>query len=412
MSLFRAPPSVIIVLAGIASALHMGKVPPALHVLGGDFSLSLFQSGLLLSLIQLAGMCGSIFIGLYADITGLKRNIMAGLFVLSSASLLGAQSGSGVLLLFFRALEGVGFLLVVLPAPAMIRHVVKEENLNFSLGAWGCFMGAGMGMALLIGPFAIQLVGWEGWWLAISGWTLIILALVYLRVPSDTSKTRERKETHPKQWASEIKVTLSHPGPWLIAGCFGLYAGQWLAIIGFLPSIYIQAGLGGTSVAYLTALVASSNVLGNLSSAYMMHRGVAPHKILYTGFVLIIIFSITTFSGADGQHFFLGFLSVLAFSTLSGLIPGALFSQAVKLSPKKNNVSTTVGWMQQVSAFGQFAFPPVTAMLASWVGGWQWTWVLTTTASLMALLLVFQLGRLSDGQVGDAAKEQLLPAKR
>ncbi|WP_444989308.1 MFS transporter [Halomonas mongoliensis] len=85
MSLFRAPPSVIIVLAGIASALHMGKVPPALHVLGGDFSLSLFQSGLLLSLIQLAGMCGSIFIGLYADITGLKRNIMAGLFVLSSA---------------------------------------------------------------------------------------------------------------------------------------------------------------------------------------------------------------------------------------------------------------------------------------------------------------------------------------
>ena len=38
---------------------------------------------------------------------------------------------------------------------------------------------------------------------------------------------------------------------------------------------------------------------------------------------------------------------------------------------------TTVGWMQQWSALGQFAGPPLVAWVASRAGGWQWTWVAT-----------------------------------
>src|SRR5256885_6804557 len=67
------------------------------------------------------------------------------------------------------------------------------------------------------------------------------------------------------------------------------------------------------------------------------------------------------------------FRSVL-FSAAGGLIPGTLFSMAVRLAPDESPVSTTVGFMQQWSSVGQFAGPPLVAAVAVQAGGWQWAW--------------------------------------
>jgi hypothetical protein len=40
-------------------------------------------------------------------------------------------------------------------------------------------------------------------------------------------------------------------------------------------------------------------------------------------------------------------------------------------------VATTVGWVQQLSALGQFVGPPVVAALAAQAGGWQLTPLVT-----------------------------------
>jgi MFS family permease len=56
-------------------------------------------------------------------------------------------------------------------------------------------------------------------------------------------------------------------------------------------------------------------------------------------------------------------------------------------------VSTTVGYMQQFSALGQFAGPPLVAWLAACAGGWQWTWTVTATLSLTGALLAHFIGR-------------------
>jgi MFS transporter, CP family, cyanate transporter len=52
-----------------------------------------------------------------------------------------------------RAVEGVGFVLVVLAAPPLIRRHVPPEQLQMALGSWGAFMPAGNALALLIGPW-------------------------------------------------------------------------------------------------------------------------------------------------------------------------------------------------------------------------------------------------------------------
>ena len=87
----------------------------------------------------------------------------------------------------------------------------------------------------------------------------------------------------------------------------------------------------------------------------------------------------------------LRYVAVLLFSAVGGLIPATLFSLAVRLAPSEQTLSSTVGWMQQWSAFGQFAGPPLVAWVASRSGGWQWTWVATGACSLLGLLLAARI---------------------
>jgi CP family cyanate transporter-like MFS transporter len=74
-------------------------------------------------------------------------------------------------------------------------------------------------------------------------------------------------------------------------------------------------------------------------------------------------------------------------------VPATLFVLAVRVAPGASTVATTVGLMQQASAFGQFAAPPLVAWLAHRVGGWQWTWVVTGACASIGLLLAGRLAR-------------------
>ena len=144
-----------VIFSGVVAALQIGKLPPALPELSQTLGLSLMQAGFLLSLVQLAGMTLALAVGLSADGLGLKRSMLAGLFVLGLASALGATAESAQALMVWRAIEGVGFLWVTLPAPGLIRKLISEQHLRKLLGYWGAYMPAGTA------PFGCQSLAGE-----------------------------------------------------------------------------------------------------------------------------------------------------------------------------------------------------------------------------------------------------------
>ena len=87
------------------------------------------------------------------------------------------------------------------------------------------------------------------------------------------------------------------------------------------------------------------------------------------------------------------YAAVLAFSMVGGLIPATLFSLGIRLAPTPATVATTVGWMQQWSAAGQFLVPPLMAWIAVNAGGWQWTGWVSSAFCVMGLLLAGQIKR-------------------
>lgn len=402
-------PAAVVIAAGVVAALHVGKLSPALPVLREVLDVSLLQAGFLLSLVQLAGMLLGLAVGLTADGLGLKRSLVGGLLLLALASLAGGLAQDVTGLLLWRALEGLGFLLVAMPAPSLIRHLVPPARMSAVLGLWGGYMPLGTALALLGGPWVIAHSRWQVWWWGLGALTLLMAGAVGRLVPPDRER-RLRPHLHPlpggagalapaERWPQRLRLTLSARGPWLVALSFALYSGQWLAVIGFLPTIYAQAGVAGGVTATLTALVAAVNMLGNLAAGRWLGRGVPPQALLYTGFAVMGLGTLAAFASwpltAEGQGLppSLRFAAVLLFSMVGGLIPGTLFFLAVRLAPGANTVSTSVGWMQQWAALGQFTGPPLVAWVAASTGGWHWTWAVSGVCALLGMALASQVNK-------------------
>jgi len=394
---FGIHPSWVIVLAGVCAALHIGKLPPALPVLQTALNITLVQAGFLLSAVQIASMTLGLAVGLSADSLGLRRSMLTGLFLLSCASLAGGFATEPTRLLALRALEGLGFLLVVMPAPALIRRTVTVDQLNGRMGWWGTYMPIGNALALLIGPLVMAVLSWSVWWWGLSAVSMLAWLAVWWCVPdvAPPAPTSQQAASVNNAWPKRLALTLRSAGPWWVSLSFAVYASQWMAVIGFLPTVYAEMGLTARLTGVLTACVALANVSGNVMSGRLLQRGWRPQRLLQIGFGCMALGAMGAYAQWQGVGLPmpLRFFSVVMFSAVGGLIPGTLFSMAVRLAPSEGTVSTTVGYMQQWSAFGQFAGPPLVAWVAAAVGGWQWTWTVTVTLSLLGVVLSQCIGR-------------------
>ncbi|MDD0838639.1 MFS transporter [Curvibacter sp. HBC61] len=385
----------LVVLCGMAGALHVAKLAPAVPLLQAQLGLTLPEAGLMLSAVQIASMLLGAVLGLFSDRIGLRRCMLIGLLMLTLSSAAGPLWPTAGFMLACRALEGIGFLLVFMPGVSLIRQLVSTEQMPFMSGVWGTCMPLATALALLGGPLLLPLLGWPDWWWLMAALSAVMALLMTLGVPSDAARAAGQPDDAVEAQAglAGLWLTLSCQGPWLVALSFAFYAAQWQAVMGFLPSIYANSTLGVGLTAVLTALAGAANILGNLGAGLLLQRRVPPARVLAFGFVSMAVGAWLAFEPFWPLPAAVRYLALLAFSMLGGLIPGSLSLLAVRLSPSESTISTTVGWMTQCSALGQFAGAPLVAWVAARSGGWQWTWVVAGVFCLGGLTVSVWVGR-------------------
>ena len=396
-----------VVLAGVSAALHVGKLPPAVPALQAGLGINLVEAGFLLSVVQIAGMSLGLAVGLTADTLGLRRCMLFGLTLLTATSAVGAAVQPGPLalplLLTLRALEGVGFLFAAMPGPALIRRLAPIGAEKFALGLWSAYMPLGVTLALLAGPLLIGWADWSGWWGLLSLLSALACFGLVAWVPRDQHALRG--VCAPMPWAVRLRETWGARGPRVLALGFAVYASQWIAVIGFLPTIYAQAGVSAGGMAVLTAGAAAMNIAGNLVGGRLLQSGVAPPRLLRWGFAAMALGTLAAFAQwrlgaqvwqlpAAGRY-----IAVCVFSLCGGMVPATLIMLTVRLAPSPAVVATTFGLVQHASSFGQFAAPPLVAWLARQAGGWHWTWAVTGALSLVGIAVAMRVSAL----LGDAA---------
>ena len=275
--------------AGVSASLHVGKLPPAVPILQQELGVSLVQAGFLLSTVQVAGMALGLVVGLSADKWGLRRSMLAGLLLMAFSSMVGAAATGFEWLLALRVLEGLGFLLVAMPAPGLIRRNVLPSELGARMGWWGSYMPIGSAIGLMLGPWVLQAASWQVWWIGLGVSSLVAFLAVWRMVPADGahSSVATAAAAGGDGWRPRLALTLRSPGPWLVSLAFMLYSGQWMGVVGFLPTLYAQAGLSAKLAGTLTAVVAAANMVGNIAAGKLQSRGWTARRCLQTGFVMV-----------------------------------------------------------------------------------------------------------------------------
>ncbi|PQZ94869.1 MFS transporter [Arthrobacter sp. MYb227] len=367
---------VVVVFAGITAALHIWKLPAALPVIQEDLGLSLLVAGVLLGIVQVAGMLGGLGISLLAEVIGERRTLIIGLLFLTLGSALGAMSLGANMLLASRAIEGVGFIAATVMGPGLIRRYAPMNRINMAVGCWSAYMGTATFVGLISSAFFLQVGTWHMWWWIMAAMTLIPLPLIIRLVPKD----QPQAVGGTKAATARIGVTARTGKVWIAGFVFGCYTIQWMAVVGFLPTIYEQSGLSGTHPGTLSAIVGGLNGIGAVLTGFLLQRGIAPKILLFVSFAAMAVTSFLTFAidwspisgGLAWQVTCVGL-----FSLLGAMIPATLTRMAVDLAPAGGSAPAAMGLMQQIFNIGNFTGPMLVAWLAMSTGGWSSTWWMT-----------------------------------
>jgi MFS family permease len=354
---------------GLVAGAYMTKVPPALPQMRAALGLSLVEATFIVTTFNVLGMLVGMVAGMVADRFGRKRLALAGLLLMAAGGLMGAAVSNFTALLVSRFIEGVGFILFAVPAPALMSTMSADaRDRAKALGLWSAYMPTGGTIALLLAPVLISLSSWRALWVALSV-AGIVAAFAFARAVPPT----------PRSQVGSLRLvteSLAQPGNVVMALLFACYVAQWTSIMVWLPTFLGEHGASTATAAIATALMVLANAPGNLTGGWLLSRGIPRGRLVIGASIVSALAEIGMLSsGVPGP---LRFALVLVFSYCSGFIPSSIFAGLPLHARTPQHISTGNGMVLQFSNVGQFFGPLVIAWIASRFGSWE--------ATLLAML--------------------------
>lgn len=365
----------------MVAAFHVGKVPPSIPSIREDLGASLRQVGWLLSVVNLTAAMGGMAIALTVDRIGHRRLVVLGTALCCLTSLLGAFAGSIDLLLVWRFLEGLGFIVVTVSLPTLVLAVTVPGDRHRAMTVWSTYMPAGAGSMMLLAAIILPGTSWRAVWLVASGLSALMLATLLLRaVPRHELDARPATR---RPLLREMAEAATSGGPLGIALCFGAYNCCWLTIVGFLPTLQVERlGFSTATAAIVTALVTVANIAGNLAAGWLLQRGV-PRGVIIVGAAFSMAFCAAGIF-VDGVPDLWRLVLAGVYSAVIGVVPGALFTALAVHSPRPELVGASTGLLMQGSNLGGLIGPPIAGALVA-AGGWPAAaWLTSVALAIMA----------------------------
>jgi len=338
--------------AGVVAAAQVGKGAAGLPVLQAEFDLSLTAAAWYLSVISLVGAVGGAGLGWLGQSIGFRRQVQAGLLLILLMNLAGAAAHGATALMATRVGEGLGFALVVLAAPGLLTTGTAPANRRFVVGAWGAYMPIGAGLGTLLVPLVLPLMGWRGVWIMAATGTAAALVAVTRSVPAPPTKASARLVS--------FRGALGSRGVLCLTAVFAVYAGQYLAVLGLLPTMLVGDGrISVLTAGIVTGIAFLLNAPGNIIGAVLQQRGVPRHLLIVGGSVCMG--ATVWILHAEGMPISARIAAAGIFSFTAGVVPSAAFGGVAALTAGTESIGPAMGLLMQGSSLGQLLVPPLVA---------------------------------------------------
>ena len=180
----------LIMLTSFINPFMGAAVNIAMPDMAKEFSMSATMMGWVAMSFLIASAAVLLPVGKLADITGRKQMFIYGNIVLMIASVLCAVAGSGIMLIAFRVLQGIGGAMMFGTGTAMITSAFPPEQRGRALGINVSAVYLGLTLAPLLGGFLTDLFGWRSIF-----WVTVPIGIIVVPLTYYTIKT-EWKDAH------------------------------------------------------------------------------------------------------------------------------------------------------------------------------------------------------------------------
>jgi len=372
------PTIIFLWLIGVLAAAQLAKFSTIAPLLRDRFDLSLPEAGLLISLLEVGGGLFGFVAGMALSWINYRRSLLAGVAILAATSLLEASVASSAMLFAARAVEGIGYLLVVIAAPTAIAAIADDRNRARALALWSSFVPVGIAVGSGVTSLGVASLGAHGimvLWAAVLAVTIVPLLRLRLRT-GDTDSRR---------------IVLPAPAAWVSTFAFGVYTLFLCALTMLLPTFLMVERAAALNEAGLVASVASLSALPASGIAILLIR----RGQLSTGRLLMIAIPALVGTAllvplALGRSSDLATTSTLVVGAvlLSGLVSPLMFARLPILAGAESShdprIATANGLLTQFGAGGALIGPPLGGLVAD---GWGWTALGAVIAGLALLML-------------------------
>ena len=373
--------------AGLVAAMTMNKASPAALDIASDLQLSLFQVGWVVSMVAVATILLGVASGHLVRRYGALQVLITGVVILLFTPLLGFFASEPQLLLFDRALEGIGVILIMVAAPATIINLTIPRDIGLSMGVWALWMPCGGSLIFLLAPWLLSMGGWRILWLSTTAVAALILPLLlYLwfhlrrRHANDSPLKQSSSEAVSGKRRDAVDLSINPRGAVLLAVIFACFTADFFGIVTYLPTyLHTVNGLSRANASLLTALLPAVLIVGNLVSGVLVHRGLRPSLVMTTASILISLSLGVTVLAGEGA---LALILLAVFGFFTGVVPTAMFAQAPRFASAPPAVGMVIGIAVTGQGMGILLAPPLIAYLI----GPEHNWI-----KAMPLLLVLPL---------------------
>jgi len=377
----------ILYLSGCTLALHIGKLPAALPLLVDEFNLSLAQAGNLVSIYAVLVAFGGLLCGMFVARLGYVLFAAVGVGICLFSSFAGAYSNTVFMLMFTRAVEGLGWIMGVVAIPVIMSALCADKDRPVVMGLWGAFMAVGAGTMLLLAP-PLQIVGgWRLSWIVsavLSGAGAIAILMVCHRHAKTLKRLRSATRCISQTSSDESKILpvrtvqaffarfktdaadLYTRGSVAAFVCFLCYSLQYVSVTSFLPTLLVQdSGMPLPNASRWTALILIPNAIGNICSGWFINRGFKRSTILITAALLMGCCALIALAIPNTT---VRIVAALAMTGIGGIIPGTLFSTAALLASSAAGAGVIIGFMLTGTGLGNFFGPVLLTRIVEWSG--------------------------------------------
>jgi MFS transporter, DHA1 family, inner membrane transport protein len=331
-----------------------------------------------------------IFVGAVADRFNHWRLAIGGLALMAVSGLCGAISATAAQLIVTRFFEGVGFLAVVIAAPAIIAHASGGRERSVALGLWPSYMPGGISLMILLAPFALRAGSWRTLWISVAVLAALGTALMWI-----VGHAHGREQTVPPSATpllQNIRLGASRLGPWLVAGCFALYGAQLYAVVTWMPTFMIEErGIGAATAATLTALIVVANGACNVIGSWLLHRGAVPWVMIALSGAIMAVSAFGAFSGGIPDP--ARYVCSVVLCSAGGVVASATFALAPSLAASPAQFGVVNGILVQASNVAQFVGPAALATTVANLGQWEGALWMMVGANLILTALALLLRR-------------------